>query len=113
MAHPLILKMINVNNLVYVIVVQDDFLFRDQRLLTRKIYGAKSRAEKYISAVIAMTIGLPVETYFNDCPLCFKNFQVAPQVSGPRLGQGGRSRALSTNSVHPIFQSFPIWVVNQ
>src|SRR5690554_4175622 len=87
-------QVIDIDHLVDVIVVQNDLLLGDHRLLAAGIQCQEGGTEEHLGLVIAMAVGLPVVAQLHRAPLLLENLDVGTQVRSEerRVGKECRSR---------------------
>jgi hypothetical protein len=93
---------VDVYDVVDVVILQNYFLARNQRLRAGCIEGIERRAEVCVHGLIAVTERHPVEAQPADAVFLLEDLDVADVVRGARLRQAGGARPLGVDTKDPI-----------
>src|ERR1700760_1874265 len=105
--------MIDIDHVMNIVVLQNDLLVSDDRLVPRGIQCVEGRSEISVHRLVAETTGDPVEPDPADSLGLLHDLDIADVVRRPRLRQAGGARPVGLDAEDPVFQAASMGVVNQ
>src|SRR6266853_2576418 len=85
------LHVVNVDDMVDVVVLEDDLLLLDERLLAGDVQGVEGGAEVRVDGLVAVVESEPVEADLAAAVPVPEDLDIGDVMAGPRLRYAGRA----------------------
>src|SRR4051794_23325127 len=104
--------MVNINDLVDVVILQDDFFVGDYKARFSFFERDEGRAEELLGLLVTVAEGVPVIAHLHFAFALGQNLDIGEKMAGARFWRAGRA-AFGFQAIDAIFKAATIGVIDQ